>query len=655
MIFKKITIQNFFSFGPKPQTLDLSQAGLYLITGENKINEGSNGAGKSTVVEAICYALFGQVTKKVNIPQIINEQIGRDCMVELEFEVDGKNYIIERWKKQKGHYDKLHLFKNNKEEDSLISQANKGETQIQINEIIKFNYKSFINAIMMTQEQISGFLQAESSKKKEIIENILQLNVLTKYHWIAQQKRKIYKHSYDDMKVKTEGADALIENTKLAMKEYVDSCKKKKTDNKIIVEQLKLKLEKINTTDINAERAKIKKAEDLAKEQESLMIDYQHEADKLKLIDNERETIKSTQGEYDGLLKTANKTKKRLDAKKDADELKIAQDELQHVHDNPDLCPICSNNIESDDLKTWINAKMELINKIEETIISTNKQKDDNNENIINWTTKKDELKESIKELNKKYKKQEKIADKIKKEYGNMEIPETMDEDELNKLDEKIKELEQKIRDKENKEFLDKKYLNSLMQQAKDYANEKKNHGTDLKKLKHKFMIMKWWEDSLSSKKNSMKSWCINNVIGYFNSKIKYYIDRFFEGSVQLELDNDLNELISTNGNERSYDQFSGGEKRRLNLAILFALNDLVKSNISSKMNVMFLDEILSNYLDDKGISSVLEILQDMRDNDNSSVYVIDHKDNFKDYPSFTNIVIIKEEDGFSYIKQNDM
>lgn len=193
MTLKKIRIQNLFSFGPELQELDLSEPGMYLITGKNLITSSSNGSGKSSLFDAICYALFGQVTKNVNIPQIVNEQIGQDCMAELEFEVDGQNYIVERWKKQKKYYDKLLLYKDDKNEENLISQANKGETQQQINDIIKFNYKSFINAVMMTQEQVSGFLQADIAKKKEIIENILQLNILTKYHWIAQQKRKILK------------------------------------------------------------------------------------------------------------------------------------------------------------------------------------------------------------------------------------------------------------------------------------------------------------------------------------------------------------------------------------------------------------------------------------------------------------------------------
>lgn len=656
MIFKKIRIQNFFSFGPDMQELDLSQPGMYLITGINKIQSGSNGSGKSSIFDAISYALFGQVTKKVNIPQIVNEQIDQDCMVELEFEADGQLYIIERWKKQKKHYDKLLLYKDDKAEENLLSDSNKGDTQTRINEIIKFNYKSFVNAVMMTQEQISGFLQADSAKKKEIIENILQLNVLTRYHWIAQQKRKIVRKQYEQIKLKEDSIDILIDNRKQAMQDYVNSCNEKKNSNKKEIEELKDELNKINQTDIEAERIKIRESNELIKKRKDLELSYNHENDKISSFNNEKENLKTTKLEYENFIKTAqsNINSFNEELKNEKEEFKKSSKDLKHAHDNPDKCPVCDNSINEDKFKNWKNSQLEFLRKIEENIKNKEKQINDTNININQWSSKKDDLQKSIDEIEVKIGNQRKNASLIKEEYEAIEVIETMNESELDKLDEKKKEIEQQIRDKENKDFVDKQYLNTLLTQTKQYASDKKTYGKELKILKHEFIITKWWEDSLSSKKNSMKSWCINNIIGYFNSKIKYYLDRFFDGAVSLQLDNDLNEVIKSNSNDRIYDMFSGGEKRRLNLAILFALNDLVKTNVSSKMNIMFLDEVLSNFLDDKGISSVLEILQDMVDDGNNSIFVIDHKDNFKDYPSFKSIVVIKDTDGFSRISQEN-
>ncbi|MBP6914370.1 hypothetical protein KBB74_02660, partial [Candidatus Parcubacteria bacterium] len=401
---------------------------------------------------------------------------------------------------------------------------------------------------------------------------------------------------------------------------------------------------------------KIRESNELTKKRKDLELSYDHENEKISSLNNEVENIKATKLEYEGFIKTAqdNINTFNEELKKERDEFKKLSKDLKHAHENPDKCPVCSNNINEDKFKNWKNSQLEFLKKIEENIKNKEKQIGDNENNINQWSVKKDDLQKSVNELETKIANQQKSAQLIKEKFEAIETIETMDEEELDKLDEKKKEIEQQIRDKENKDFIDKQYLNTLLAQAKQYAGDKKVYLKELKTLKHEFIITKWWEDSLSSKKNSMKSWCINNIIGYFNSKIKYYLDRFFDGSVSLQLDNDLNEIIKSNSKDRIYDMFSGGEKRRLNLAILFALNDLIKTNVSSKMNIMFLDEVLSNYLDDKGISSVLEILQDMVDDGNNSIFVIDHKDNFKDYPSFKSIVVVKDTDGFSRISQEN-
>jgi len=615
----------------------------------------SNGilSHNSSIFDAISYALFGQVTKKVNIPQIINEQIDQDCLVELEFEADGQLYIIERWKKQKKRFDKLLLYKDDKNEENLLSDSNKGDTQNKINEIIKFNYKSFVNAVMMTQEQISGFLQADSSKKKEIIENILQLNILTKYHWIAQQKRKIVKKQYEQIKSKEDNIVNIIENTKKTLQDYIDSCNKKKNDNKKELEKLNEELNKINETDINKERQKILELNDLILKKNNLILVYKNEIEKISSLINEKETLEKTKEEYNTFINSTQKKQIKLnnELNDNDDEYSNLLNKLDHAHENQDTCPVCDNNINEEKFKVWKISQLNFLEKIKNEINNKKAQIKENENSIQQWNLKKDDLQKLIDEFILKIKNQENNANNIKNEYESIKFEDIMDENKLNKLDEKKKNLEQQIKDKENKDFVDKQYLNTLLNQVKQHNLDKKTYSKELKILKNDFIITKWWEDSFSSKKNSMKSWCINNVIGYFNNKIKYYLDRFFDGTVSLKLDNDLNETIEADVKERTYDMFSGGEKRRLNLAILFALNDLVKTNVSSKMNIMFLDEVLSNYLDEKGISCVLEILQDIIDDGNNSIFVIDHRDNFKDYPSFKNISIIKELDGFSRIE----
>ena len=651
MIFKRIKIQNFFSFGPDEESLDLDKPGLYLITGKNDQTDSSNGAGKSSVFDAICFALFGKVTKDVNLPNIVNNQSDKDCKVELWFKINKENYWITRYRRHKKHRDNVYVYKGKHDEEHIISKAEKRDTQELINEIINFNYKSFINAVMMSQENISGFLQADQAKKKEIIENILQLEIMTKYHWISQQKRKIAKDTLKHLELESKNISNLIENTKQSMVDYIESCKNQKEDIKKNIEKLEEEIETIDELNIEEELKKIEEANTLSLEIENKMTLYQQKMDSVKSIEKEIQSLEDSQLEYREIIKSNTTTLERTekDTKSANKTITSLEQQIETVKQNPDKCPLCENIIHQDKLNYWINENEEKVYDLNQKIKHFESLVESITSNIENWENKVEELKQlSLKAHIEKEKALEE-AKLLKKQYTNIIVPDTKNEEELRKLKDKKIELQNKIKSLKKEEVVDKNYLNKLKTQVINYKEQLKEKKNEIKQQTKRLIIFQWWEDSLSSKKRSMKSWCISNIIGYFNARIKFFLDRFFDGSVSIQLDNELNETISSYSKERTTGSFSGGEKQRLNLSILFALYSLTKANISTKINIMFLDEILSTSLDDKGISTVLELLEEMKDN-KETVLIVDHKDNFKDYPSFENIIIHKDKQGFSHI-----
>jgi DNA repair exonuclease SbcCD ATPase subunit len=653
MTFKDIEIQNFFSFGQE-EKLDLSTPGLYLVTGRNMLTGASNGAGKSTVFHAVEYALFGKVSKSVNIAEMINEQIGKNCRVSLGFNINGKDYWIDRFRKDEEFGDVIRVFDGARDEDHLISKAEKRDTQEIIDKIIKFNYKSFINAVMMSQETIDGFLEAESWRKKEIIENILQLNVITRYHWFAQQKRKLGKKAVERFTYEVKTLSNGLENVKKSMTDYVESCRKQKDANAKLVIELEKDLKKINETDIEKERALITEAERLALLVEQKMVDYQKIVDRVVFLEKEKDNYRSSREEYKDLTKNNRKTIKQLnqDIEKLNTSVKDLQTTLIKVEANPELCPLCENAINVDKLEHWKDDQNEKINAFIDSKDEKLKLIESSQLQIIGWETKDKDFETGIEDCIKKIKDENKASVDLKKEYEAIIVPRTMNLDELNELSKKKLEIEVKLAELNSKTFIDKEYLDKIKQQGVETLRDLNARKRDLLAAQKRFTILEWWEDSLSSKKNSMKSWCINNIIGYFNARLKYYMDRFFDGTVSIQMDTELNEQVTYLDNERTVGQFSGGEKRRLNLAILFALNSLIKANLTTKINIMFLDEVLSNSLDDKGISTVLELLEELKDN-KETVFVIDHRDHFKDYPSFESVVVHKDKSGFSHIVKN--
>jgi DNA repair exonuclease SbcCD ATPase subunit len=796
MNLKKIKIRNFFSFGDTDQEIDLSSPGLFLVTGHNEITNGSNGAGKSTLVDGICFALYGKVTKDVKLEKIVNEIIGKDCSVELDFESAGSMYFIKRYKSHSKFKDKLFVYKDIVDEDHLVSKNDKTDSQEELNKIIKINYKSFVNAVMLSQETLISFVQTDSAKKKEIIENILQLETITKYHAIATQKRKIRKSNVDSLSLEIQNLTNISLNTKETIDSYLKSCKKQEEENELNILRYQGELAVIEAINIEKEMEKIEKVNELLRKKDNIQTKIDHKTETFNsLVENQTELhsqvkeynvklLKSKENkilitkeienlenkiaqfkEIEKIREEAKELQRQFDSKKKdydykveiikglkskqescqhsisefrkiisdilssnkqnknemralTEQIKKLSEKIKETKENPSLCPLCKNVINKEELDNWIQEKEEELKEkedllkqkneadksylgriteadknikdleaqdkeIEENIsvekeiardlykkyssieiptfddaenIDYDKEISAKNKNIASCETEIKEFTTSIERLMEQKRGIEEKIDEItmevaslRTEYDSIEIFDTKSGEELKELQDKKIQVITKIEELRKKKFVDEGYLEGLKQQIRDYIEELKERKKENKKAKKDLIVTQWWEDGLSSKKNSMKSWCISNINGYFNARIKFYMDKFFDGEVSLQLDNDLNETINFISKERAYGQFSGGEKRRLNLAILFALNDIVKTNMASRLNIMFLDEVLSNYLDDKGISVVLDILSEMKQKKHS-VWVIDHRDNFKDYPDFENVKITKNKSGFSHI-----
>lgn len=648
MKFSRISLENFFSYGAE-QSLDLSKPGLFLITGQNdeQTESQSNGAGKSSMMDGIVFALFGSVTKDVNLTQVVNEKIGQNCKVVLDFYIGNDYYKIERYAKHEKFHDKIMFYKN----EELISKANKRDTQELIDSVVKINYKSFVNSILMSQENVGKFLEADSSKKKEIIENVLQLNIISQYHSMAQMKRKYSKKVFDRIQLEITNYENLITNTKDSATAYVNSCK---TQREVAEKKLKLlkdKLEELKSTDVAKELDKIKKAKELESIVEQKKIELKNISNSLKPLNDQIKTLDVSKEEFEDMIASNSSTNRSLEKEisKLQELINSLTKEIDHAKEHPDSCPLCKNIINAVELEKWINEKNETIHTTSLSVDIKKKTMEENTSKNSGWENRVLEIVDKIKEIKNQKIEIENEAKRIQNEISNIKIPETMDEENLNKLNSEIKSIEYQIENVDQTEHVDQDYLNNLINKAKELQNLLKVKKTESKKYAKEVLLYQWWENSMSSKKNSMKSWCVNNIIGYFNTRIKYYMDRFFDGDTDIQLDIELNESIERNGFERSFAMFSGGEKQRLNLAILFALNNLVKSSLSTKINMMFLDEILSTSLDDRGISTVLELLEEMKEEE-QTVFLIDHKDSFKDYPSFEQILIHKDKFGFSKI-----
>ncbi len=191
IVFKKVRWKNFLSTGDSFTEIDLDQAKSTLIIGQN-------GSGKSTMLDAVSFGLFGKPHRNINKPQLINSINNKSCVVEVEFLI-GKNYYkIVRGIKP----GKFEIWKN----DDMINQSSHAKEYQKILEqnILKLNHKSFHQVVVLGSSSFIPFMQLPGGHRRDVIEDLLDINVFSKMNTILKEKQSSIKDQLKDISYNVE-------------------------------------------------------------------------------------------------------------------------------------------------------------------------------------------------------------------------------------------------------------------------------------------------------------------------------------------------------------------------------------------------------------------------------------------------------------------
>ena len=180
--FKVVRWKNFLSTGNEFTEVYLDKESTTLIIGEN-------GSGKSTILDALCFGLYGKPFRNINKPQLINSVNERNLEVEVEFEIAGKHIKVCRAIKP-----------NNFEiyvEDKLITQdaALRDYQQYLEQQILKLNYRSFTQVVILGSSTFVPFMQLSAKDRREVVEDILDIRIFTLMNSILKIKSKTLQES----------------------------------------------------------------------------------------------------------------------------------------------------------------------------------------------------------------------------------------------------------------------------------------------------------------------------------------------------------------------------------------------------------------------------------------------------------------------------
>ena len=225
ILFETIRWKNFLSTGNQYTEVDFTKNHTNLIVG-------TNGAGKSTVLDALTFSLFGKPFRKINKPQLSNSTNEKDCKVEVEFSVNNTDWKIVRGIKP----NLFEIWRNG----SLMDQSSAALDQQKWLEqnVLKMNYKSFTQIVILGSSTFVPFMQLTTANRREVIEDLLDIKIFSSMNVVIKEKIRQLKEEIKVLELKKETLRDKVDMQKNFIEELENRGKENIENNKRKVSDL---------------------------------------------------------------------------------------------------------------------------------------------------------------------------------------------------------------------------------------------------------------------------------------------------------------------------------------------------------------------------------------------------------------------------------
>lgn len=564
IIFEQLRYKNFLSAGNQFTIIELNKYASTLVVGRN-------GAGKSTILDAICYALFAKPFRSVNKPQLVNSITRKNCLVELEFSIGAVKYMIRRGIKPAV----FEVIKNGQ----MLNQSaeSKDYQEILEKQILKLNYKSFCQIVILGSASFVPFMALTTGQRRAIIEDLLDLQIFTNMNVLLKVR--------------------VADNTKLILEiNSRISLANEKIDlyNKHMVQVMK------NNEELIAGKL------DYIREKKANIVEMQTKIDAWQADIDEIEA-KVSKEKYNEILIKKAKLKTRIEAK-----LSVSVRELSFLSDHDD-CPTCQQHIDSIFKEEKTSELKYQIEKVKKGLEGLQKE-------IENYTVLCNEQKMQM--------------HLISGNESNISQYQMYIQGEQNTIDAILIEIE-KVKSS---------HYEWNGARIDEITAELKQAEAELEGAIEDRTINE--AASVLLKDTGIKAKIIKQYVPIINKLINKYLSAldFF---VQFELNEAFEETIKSRyRDEFSYESFSEGEKKRINLAIIFTWRAIAKLRNSANTNLFILDEVFDSSLDLTGTEDVLKLLLSLSA---ENTFIISHNPAAAG-DKFSNVLKFEKKQSFSRI-----
>ena len=588
--FKKITIINFLSVGDIPVTVEFTK-GLHVITGRNRDKpDRRNAIGKSTIADAIYFAIFGETLRELKKDLIPNNLTNGKTHIELEFELDSPKGINQYKVIRTLSPSKVFIFKDgvDRTRDSIKN------TTTYICQVLSASPSIFQNCVIMTVNNAVPFMAKNKIEKRKFIEDIFGMEVFSTMVTALRNEYNELSREHDTELNKLEEIEKAFKNYEEQKEKLLQIRRDKK--------QVYLSRQKNNT----------KEKDDLRQQLDLIqVVDSTAIATKVSLYE---EKLTSCEGKINEYFSDASA------AKADATH---ATNAYKKIGTSEEKCPVCLREIEDHDSEYIEKEKKDLKSQIEDMVqsiktINTNlaKAKDIKAKiqfSIQNNNTKISEAKLQLQNKNNILQRINQLDEWQGELKGDLEAIESTETD----FDTIIIDTQQRV--------------NKLEAKVKTYRNK-------ISKLD----IVKYVVSE-----EGVKSYIVNKLLELLNSNLLHYLKRLDSNSICIFNEYFEEEILNEKNKVCSYFNFSGAERKSIDLACLFTFSDIRRLQGGVQYNIAIYDELFDSSFDEKGIELITQILQDrVEELDECSIVISHRKESIKAVTG--DVIYLEKENGIT-------
>ncbi len=551
---------------------------------------GRNGAGKSSIVKALLFAFFG-----IGTDDVVNNKVGKDTCVTVYGENGADTFTVKRYRQHTEHKNNLYFSVNHEP----IAGATNTALQAKLETYLGFDYRSFLTITSFSSDMMM-FASATDAERKGIFEKILQdLDIYNDYQKDSKEEILDVEVAIDDLSHDIDKDERELEVVRKVMET--------EESRAIVLEQKrKERLEELENDRHDLERKSRTSSRLKAKRER-----YNNAIFRLEQwLDN-----------------NMNPSDEILDIDNEVYMLTMREGDLEF-----DFCPVCSTTLTPAHRKKEQakidTRKSEIDIVVKELELFQYKRR--------RFTASMNDLLESVAAIAYKLVRYETLPDMIEK------------------LDERIEEIKSRLEDPN--EAVD-MWTSKLRKLSKKIASATKRVAVLEGELQY------WKEVSLGFSKQGIPNIIITRALTMLERCANGYMDTLTSGAMSLRLTgmtktkkgairNKIGiDVVSESGVTR-FESYSGGERQRLNIALLLALRDVAEHNKGIKLNCLFLDEVLDLSLDEEGIEEVLQVLR-LKKSTVDSIFVITPKQQMLHNTgiTFDTVMTVEKNAGFSTVE----